>query len=177
MNHSPSFSTDSDLDYDLKFSLLSDTIKLLGLSSSRKAKYKKAKLKEMDDRKMGVQTAAIKKIKEAQKEDAWAKRLNHEEKHCGNYEIIYPSPIKENNVKYEKYLEESKKIWEKFTGSYRPPVKISTPNMKKKEKAETVSTISSTTKNSKLKNSKVSINKGKISHESSKTMRSKSKLK
>ena len=117
MNHSPSFSTDSDLDYDLKFSLLSDTIKLLGLSSSRKAKYKKAKLKEMDDRKMGVQTAAIKKIKEAQKEDAWAKRLNHEEKHCGNYEIIYPSPIKENNVKYEKYLEESKKYGKSLLGA------------------------------------------------------------
>lgn len=177
VNHSPSFSTDSDLDYDLKLSLITDTIKLLGLSPSRKAKYKKTKLKEMDDRKMGVQTAAIKKIKEAQREDAWAKRLNHEQINWGNYELIYPSSIKENNIKYERYLEESKKIWEKFTGSYRPPVKISTPSIKKKEKADTVSTLSTTTKNSKIKSTKSPISKTKTTNESSKTVRSKSKLK
>ena len=60
VNHSPSFSTDSDLDYDLKISLISDTMKILGLNASRKAKYKRLKQKEIDERKMGVQTSTIK---------------------------------------------------------------------------------------------------------------------
>lgn len=53
VNHSPSFATDSDLDYDLKLALITDTIKLLGLNPTRKSKYKKTKQKEVNDRMMG----------------------------------------------------------------------------------------------------------------------------
>jgi len=52
VNHSPSFSTDSDLDYDLKLALITDTIKMLGLNPSRKSKYKRTKQKEINDRMM-----------------------------------------------------------------------------------------------------------------------------
>lgn len=40
VNHSPSFSTDSPLDYKIKSELIHDTIKLLGLSTRRKNYYK-----------------------------------------------------------------------------------------------------------------------------------------
>ena len=40
VNHSPSFATDSPLDYKIKSELVKDTLKLLGLSSRRKAYYK-----------------------------------------------------------------------------------------------------------------------------------------
>jgi len=40
VNHSPSFSTDSPLDYKIKNELIRDTIRLLGLSTKRKTFYK-----------------------------------------------------------------------------------------------------------------------------------------
>ena len=40
VNHSPSLSTDSPLDYKIKSDLVHDTLKLLGLSTRRKAFYK-----------------------------------------------------------------------------------------------------------------------------------------
>lgn len=53
VNHSPSFATESDLDYDLKLSLITDTINLLNLNPARKSKYKRFKQKELNDRMMG----------------------------------------------------------------------------------------------------------------------------
>ena len=63
------------------------------------------------------------------------------------------------------------KIWEKFTGSYKPPVKITTPSIKKKEKQDAVSIMSVSTKNSKLSNSKITITRAKNSRESSITLK------
>lgn len=40
VNHSPSFSTDSPLDYKIKNELITDTIRILGLSTKRKNYYK-----------------------------------------------------------------------------------------------------------------------------------------
>ena len=41
VNHSPSFSTDSPLDFKVKKNLVADTIALLNLSYFKKMKYKK----------------------------------------------------------------------------------------------------------------------------------------
>ena len=46
VNHSPSFSTDTPLDFKIKKNLISDTIKLLNLSYKKKQKYKKLKTLE-----------------------------------------------------------------------------------------------------------------------------------
>ncbi len=43
VNHSPSFSTDSPLDFKIKKNLITDSIKLLNLSYKKKMKYKKQK--------------------------------------------------------------------------------------------------------------------------------------
>lgn len=40
VNHSPSFSTDSPLDFKVKKNLVADSIKMLGLSYQKKIKYK-----------------------------------------------------------------------------------------------------------------------------------------
>lgn len=42
INHSPSFATDTPLDYKIKKNLIHDTMKLLNLSIQRKKIYKKA---------------------------------------------------------------------------------------------------------------------------------------
>lgn len=60
VNHSPSFATESELDYDLKLALVSDTFKLLGLNSMRKFKYKQSIQKEIEDRRMAAQASASK---------------------------------------------------------------------------------------------------------------------
>jgi tubulin polyglutamylase TTLL6/13 len=39
VNHSPSFSTDTPLDYKIKYDLIKDTINLLNLSIKRKTLY------------------------------------------------------------------------------------------------------------------------------------------
>ena len=46
VNHSPSFSTDTPLDFKIKKNLIGDTIKLLNLSYKKKFKYKKLKTLE-----------------------------------------------------------------------------------------------------------------------------------
>jgi tubulin polyglutamylase TTLL6/13 len=43
VNHSPSFSTDSPLDFKIKKNLIVDTIRLLNLSYTKKQQYKKQK--------------------------------------------------------------------------------------------------------------------------------------
>lgn len=41
VNHTPSFCTDSPLDFKVKKNLIADTIKLLNLSYAKKMKYKR----------------------------------------------------------------------------------------------------------------------------------------
>ena len=50
VNHSPSFSTDSPLDYKIKNELIRDTIRLLGLSTKRKTFYKQQMQEDMEKR-------------------------------------------------------------------------------------------------------------------------------
>jgi tubulin polyglutamylase TTLL6/13 len=52
VNHSPSFSTDSPLDFKIKKNLIADTIKLLNLSHAKKQMYKKQKQIEFQKRAM-----------------------------------------------------------------------------------------------------------------------------
>ena len=53
VNHSPSFTTDSELDFMLKYHLIRDTITLLNLSIDQKQFYKKRKQQETQDRLFG----------------------------------------------------------------------------------------------------------------------------
>ena len=47
VNHTPSFTTDSPLDFKVKKSLISDTIKLLNLNYFKKMKIKRQKAQEL----------------------------------------------------------------------------------------------------------------------------------
>lgn len=53
VNQSPSFTTDSPLDYKIKKALISETIKLLNLSINRKLRAKGNKRAEMQKRLLG----------------------------------------------------------------------------------------------------------------------------
>lgn len=153
VNHSPSFTTDAELDYDLKLALITDTIKMLNLSTSRKSKYKRTRQKEVNDRMMGKNKPANKekssvslKIKNAEK-----KRIKYESKNHGGYELLYPTENADDMERYKGYAKEALAIWEKFTGSYKPKDKEmnnsklnNTPKIKTNTKASTTSITTST---------------------------------
>lgn len=50
VNHAPSFATDSNLDLNIKASLLKDSFKLLNMSVQRKLQYKKERNKIAQNR-------------------------------------------------------------------------------------------------------------------------------
>lgn len=50
VNHAPSFTTDSPLDFKVKKNLIADTIRLLNLSWFKKQKFKKMKALEFQKR-------------------------------------------------------------------------------------------------------------------------------
>ena len=93
VNHAPSFTTDSPLDFKIKKSLITDTIALLNLSNSKKQKFKKQKEIEYQRRALtkGPNTKITQKDINLRKAQQQKKRSKYEAKHCGNYELIFPS--------------------------------------------------------------------------------------
>ena len=64
VNHSPSFTTDSPLDFKIKKNLVTDVIKLLNLSFFKKMKYKKQKALEFQRRAIKGKTKVTQEEKE-----------------------------------------------------------------------------------------------------------------
>ncbi len=64
VNHSPSFSTDSPLDFKVKKNLVADVIHLLNLSFWKKMKYKKQKAMEFQRRAIKGKTKVTAEEKE-----------------------------------------------------------------------------------------------------------------
>jgi len=91
VNHSPSFSTDSPLDFKIKKNLISDTIRLLNLSLAKKIKYKKQKQIEFQKRSIKGKPRPTIEEKEKMKEKKIRKRELFERKNQGEYELIFPS--------------------------------------------------------------------------------------
>lgn len=92
VNHSPSFSTDSPLDFKIKKNLISDTLRLLNLSLGKKQKYKKQKQLEFQKRQMQGKPRATHEEKERMKARRIRNRDMFEKKNLGEYELIFPSP-------------------------------------------------------------------------------------
>lgn len=64
VNHAPSFSTDSPLDFKVKKNLVTDTIQLLNLSYFKKMKFKKQKALEFQRRAIKGKTKVTQEEKE-----------------------------------------------------------------------------------------------------------------
>lgn len=115
VNHTPSFTTDSPLDFKVKKSLISDTIKLLNLNYFKKMKMKRQKAQELQKRAVKGKVVLTREEKESLKEKNEIKRHRVEAKIEHNFELIYPSEVfsKEN---YRKYIEASVEIYNEQTG-------------------------------------------------------------
>jgi len=106
VNHSPSFTTDSDLDLQIKGSLVTDVLHLVKISP---ALIKKAKAEEK--KKLEARLYSNKKVNHSQysaeelaamREKTLRMREKYEERHSGGFSRIYPA---RNAARQAKYLE------------------------------------------------------------------------
>lgn len=141
VNHSPSFSTDSPLDYKIKSELIRDTIKLLGMSAKRKNFYKQQMQEDMEKRMLtGKSQKPQGTFKDKLKADFMNVRDQYELKNLGGYELIYPSEYEESMKEYQKLLDHSKEIWEIQTGCFGRKKRLE--SLENKPKPFVVSTAS-----------------------------------
>ncbi|XP_008269563.1 tubulin polyglutamylase TTLL6 isoform X1 [Oryctolagus cuniculus] len=114
VNHSPSFSTDSRLDRDVKDSLLYDTLVLINLGSCDKKRV----LEEERLRGRFLQQCRSResRMEEAQGFQAmWlAKTEKYEKENHGGFRLIYPSL---NSEKYEKFFQDNSSVFQNTAAS------------------------------------------------------------
>lgn len=122
VNQSPSFTTDSPLDYRIKKALIMDTMRLWNLSIKRKLRSKGDKRAQMQKRLLSYQPGGEKAggpVKEKGKQGAYRQQVlderealrkkrmlqreKYEKANCGGYRLIYPL------VGYQEEFDEGKK--------------------------------------------------------------------
>jgi tubulin polyglutamylase TTLL6/13 len=120
VNHSPSFGTDSPLDYKIKSELIHDTMKLLGLSVKRRNYYKQQIQEEQERRILsGKSSKPQGEFKDRLRKDFNEVRDQFEKKNLGGYELIYPSQNEEEMAEYQKLLDGAREVWESQSGIVR----------------------------------------------------------
>ncbi|XP_036054208.1 tubulin polyglutamylase TTLL6 [Onychomys torridus] len=114
VNHSPSFSTDSKLDKEVKDSLLYDALVLINLGSCDKKKV----LEEERQRGRFLQQCPSREMRMEEVKGFQAARLQkteeYEKKHCGGFRLIYPGL---NLEKYEKFFQDNSSLFQNTIAS------------------------------------------------------------
>uniref|UniRef100_A0A8C0DR73 Tubulin tyrosine ligase like 6 n=1 Tax=Balaenoptera musculus TaxID=9771 RepID=A0A8C0DR73_BALMU len=114
VNHSPSFSTDSWLDKEVKDSLLYDTLVLINLRSCDKKKV----LEEERQRARFLQQCRSRETRKEEVKGFQAMLLEKTEKYekenCGGFRLIYPSV---NSEKYEKFFQDNNSLFQNTVAS------------------------------------------------------------
>ena len=92
MNQSPSFSTDSPLDYKIKKQVIGDAFHLLNCSYENRVQHIQTKKEEMEKR---IRTGKTQKIggedREKLRQEKLKERFEYEKDRMGGYELIFPS--------------------------------------------------------------------------------------
>ena len=149
VNHDPSFATDTPFDHKVKSELLADTFHLIHLNFEKRLKYNKKKYiiqrLRLTTRKDG-NNKLNKEDRVQIKAKKMAKRDEYESHNLGNYEIIYPDKV--NEQQYTDYIKSAEDLWETFTGGKKKSQAI--------ERKPTTRTIINTSLN---KNSSIEKNK------------------
>lgn len=115
VNHSPSFTTDSRLDREIKDALIYDTIMLLNIGASDKKKCVEEERKRVRERLFLRQGRKETKEELEDSLNQWLVQIEKwENKHMGNYRRIYPTPGSE---KYEKFFSTSGTLFSETAAS------------------------------------------------------------
>uniref|UniRef100_A0A4X1UMZ9 Tubulin tyrosine ligase like 6 n=1 Tax=Sus scrofa TaxID=9823 RepID=A0A4X1UMZ9_PIG len=114
VNHSPSFSTDSWLDKEVKDTLLYDTLGLINLRSCDKKKV----LEEERQRGRSLQLCRSRETRMEEVKGFQAVRVEKTEKYekenCGGFRLIYPSA---NSGKYDKFFQDNNSLFQNTVAS------------------------------------------------------------
>ncbi|PFH38709.1 hypothetical protein BESB_010510 [Besnoitia besnoiti] len=120
VNHSPSFSTDSELDTIVKFKVIRDALVLLGLSSENRRRYHAQQRVRAEQWRMAMpkQTREERLEDRRQMMNELAKRRTEwEDAHMGGWRRIFPT--EERAAKYSHLFEAADEIWQSMTGMCR----------------------------------------------------------
>jgi tubulin polyglutamylase TTLL6/13 len=108
VNHAPSFVCDTPLDTKIKKGLLTDVVKLLNLSISKKQKFKREKANEFQKRALKGKIRMTVKERDVIKEKKNRKRDKFEKNNQGGFELIYPLVSIDKMSKYDEFQEVAK---------------------------------------------------------------------
>ncbi|XP_078285888.1 tubulin polyglutamylase TTLL13-like isoform X2 [Rhinoraja longicauda] len=116
VNHSPSFTTDSRLDREVKDNLLYDTICLINLGASDKQKVNEEERRRVQERLW--QRHTTREFRREQYENyqsAWLQQVEkYEKEHLGGFHLIYPWPDSE---KYDNFFKQSGSLFQETVAS------------------------------------------------------------
>ncbi|XP_072348819.1 tubulin polyglutamylase TTLL13-like isoform X3 [Scyliorhinus torazame] len=116
VNHSPSFTTDSKLDREVKDNLLYDTICLINLGASNKQKLAEEERRRVQERLWNRQTT--RELRREQYENhqvAWLRQVEkYEKEHLGGFHRIYP---RSDSEKYDNFFKQSGSLFQETIAS------------------------------------------------------------
>ena len=120
VNQSPSFATDSPLDYQVKKAVLSDTFDLLRISQAKRDKIIRERNEQNEER---IMTGKVTKITQAERDRIRQEQHEEREDHerliinaGSGFELIYPyNWDDEKQAEYEMLLQRSQRVWDDFT--------------------------------------------------------------
>jgi len=118
VNHSPSFTTDSKLDREIKDALIYDTLMLLNLPAADKRRFIEEEKKRAKERLFQKNNKKDNKYREEQEDLAqqWQKEIEKwENQHMGNYRRIYPGP--DTAEKYDRFYTQSGTLYSETAAS------------------------------------------------------------
>ncbi|KAM7039546.1 tubulin polyglutamylase TTLL13 [Acridotheres tristis] len=117
VNHSPSFSTDSQLDHEVKDALLCDTFNLINVHACDRRKVLEEDKRRVKERLLQAnQTLRESRRREQESSQAaWlAQAETYENEHLGGFRRIYPAPGTE---KYEPFFQQSRSLFQETASS------------------------------------------------------------
>ena len=101
VNQSPSFSTDSPLDYKIKKTVLGDAFTMLNIDHDRRAECELLQKEEMEKRILTGKTSKINpEDRDRIRGQRMKERIEFEKERTGGYELIFPSDDPEQNLLY-----------------------------------------------------------------------------
>jgi len=116
VNQSPSFATDSPLDYKTKKAVLADAFNMLNCTVKKRKRILKQQQRQMENR---ILTGKQQKLEPEQKarikEQMMREREAWEETRRGGWELIYPWPEETRNTVIGEFIKKAQEIWDEFT--------------------------------------------------------------
>ncbi|XP_072880889.1 tubulin polyglutamylase ttll6-like [Hemitrygon akajei] len=116
VNHSPSFTTDSRLDREVKDNLLYDTISLINLGANNKQKATEEERRRVQERLWQRHlTRESRREQYENQQSAWLQQVEkYEKQHLGGFRLIYPLS---DSKKYDDFFKQSGSLFQETVAS------------------------------------------------------------